>query len=142
LLVAEGEVGGNIRRLLEQQPGVDRRAEHGGEIRFSIAEPISNGIQISKAEAPTEDRRVAEHDAGVVWKSRRAPPDQRSDGRWDESSRVPAEPPLAADLLERAGLAVRPRQLLDDERHALRLDVHRLGGRAVDRPAEDRLEQL
>ena len=33
------------------------------------------------------------------------------------------EPPHAVDLLERAGLAVGPRQLLDDERHALGLGV-------------------
>ena len=46
-----------------------------------------------------------------------------------------AEPPLAVDLLEGAGLAVRAGQLLDDERHALGLDVHRGRG---GRPRPDR----
>ena len=46
------------------------------------------------------------------------------------------------DLLERAGLAMGPRQLLDDERHAFGLGVHRGRGRRLDRAAEDALQEL
>ena len=54
--------------------------------------------------------------------------DERPHRGRHEPRRVPAEPPLAVDLLQRAGLAMRPGELLDDERHALGLGVHRRDG--------------
>ena len=50
--------------------------------------------------------------------------DERPDGRRHEPGGIPAEPPHAVDELDHAGFAVRPGELLDDERHALRLAVH------------------
>ena len=98
--------------------------------------------EVAEAEAAPEDRGIAERGPCRGRESRGAAVDERPDGGRHEPGGVAAEPPLAIDLLERAGLAVRPRQLLDDERHALGLGMHRGRRRGLDRAAEDASQEL
>ena len=152
LLVGEREVGSLIRRLRQQEPGAGGGLEIVGErigtvdptrfgrlLRSQLARPdtLPDGPQVAKAEAASEDRGVAERGPRPGRQPCRPPVDQRPDRRRHESRRIPAEPPLAIDLLERSGLSMGARQLLDDEGDALRLDVHRRRGRGLDGPAEN-----
>ncbi len=109
---------------------------------LAITHSPSDRPEVAKAEAPAKDRCVAERSPRPGRESRGAAIDERPNRGWHEPGRVAAEPPLAIDLLEGAGLAVRPGQLLDDERHALGLDVHRGRGCGLDRSAEDALQEL
>ena len=108
----------------------------------AVADARPDRPEVAQAEAAAEDRRVAERGPRPGRKSRGAAIDERPDRGWHEPGRVAAEPPLAVDLLERAGLAVGPGQLLDDERHALGLGVHRGRRGGLDRTAEDALQEL
>ena len=108
----------------------------------AIPEPRSDRPEVAQAEAAAKDRRVTERGPRPGGKARRAAIDERSNRGWHEPGSVAAEPPLAVDLLEGAGFAMRPGQLLHDERHALGLGVHRGRGGGLDRAAEDALEEL
>ncbi len=107
-----------------------------------LTQPLPDRPKVAKAEAPAKDGGVAERRPGPGRQPRGAAVDERPDRGWHEPGGIPAEPPLAVDLLERAGLAVRPRQLLDDEWDALGLDVHRGRGDGLDGAAEDALQEL
>ena len=132
------------RRLALRSRLSRRRAVASRRLRrdLAITHPHPDRPEVSKAEAAAEDRGVAERGPCPGRESRGAAIDERPNRGWHEPGRVAAEPPLAIDLLERAGLAVRPGQLLDDERHALGLDVHRGRGCGLDRTAEDALQEL
>ena len=152
LFVGERVIGRLALGLRQQEPGVDRRLEVVGERVGAVAavagavdvatprrpcrgvrvrtgiplgDPRPDRPEVSEAEAAAQDRRVAERCPSGRGQSRGPPIDKRPDRRWHQPCRVPAESPLAVDLLERAGLAMGASQLLDDERHALGLDVHR-----------------
>ena len=111
-------------------------------LQLAFAEPRVDHPEISEAEAAAEYRCFPEHLPRPSRQACRAPIDQGSNRRRHQPRRVPSEPPHAIDLLQRAGLAVRPGELFDDEGHALGLDVHRGRGGRVDRTAEDPLEEL
>src|SRR6185503_4703787 len=100
-------------------------------------EPRPDRLHVADAEAAAEDAGLAEDAERGRRQARGTARDQRADRARDEARRVASEPPLPVDLLERARLAVRARQLLDDERHALRLGLHRRDRLPLDRPAED-----
>ena len=131
--VASASPGASARR-----PVAGPRLRHGR----AIADPRPDRPQVAQAEAPAEDRGVAERSRGAGRESRGTAIDERPHRGRDEAGGVATEPPLAVDLLEGAGVAVRARQLLDDERHALGLDVHGGRGRGLDRTAEDALQEL
>ena len=169
LLVRERVVRGLALRLRQQEARPDGRREIVGQRVGAVAEtPRSPGRRGGRcavaATAPTRcspspiRARIARRSRRLKLRpriaaspsaatcpgreSRGAAIDEGPDRGWHEPGRVAAEPPLAVDLLERAGLAVRPGQLLDDERHALGLDVHRGRGYGLDRSAEDALQEL
>ena len=104
--------------------------------------PRTDRAKVSKAEASAEDRRVAERSPGPGRESCGTTVDEGADRRGDEPGRVAAEAPLAVHLLERSRLAVRPGQLLDDERNALGLGMHRRRRRGFDRAREHPLQEL
>ena len=125
LLVGERVVRGLALGLLEQEAGGDRGREVVGERVVAVAQPRADRPEIAQAEAATEDRRVAERRPGRRRESSRPAVDERADRRRHESGRVATEPPLPLELLERSGVAMGARELLDDERHAFGLGVHR-----------------
>ena len=120
------------------------RTRRGGRFRRHVAttQPRPDRPEIPKAEAAAQDRRVAERGPRLRRETRGTPIDERPDGGRHQPGRVATEPPLAVDLLERAGFAVSPGQLLDDERHALGLDVHGRRRCGLDGTAQDSLQQL
>ena len=142
LFVREGVVGGLALRLLEQEAGCDGGRELVGELIVVFVQPRADRPEVPQAEASAEDRRVAERRPGRGGEPRRPAIDECADGGRQEPRGVAAEPPLPLDLLERARVAMGPRELLDDERHALRLGVHDRRGGGLDRPAEDPLQEL
>ena len=159
-------VGGLALGLREQEAGRDRWPEVVGEgigdvgeiacgtrcrtsrgaviVRTGVAfpDPRPDRAQVPKAEAAAEDGCVPQGRACTGRESRGASIDERPDRGWHEPGRIVAQPPLAVGLLQRAGLAVGPGQLLDDERHALGLNVHGSGGCRVDRTAQDAFQEL
>ncbi len=170
LLVRERVVRGLALRLRKQEPRQDGRRElvrqgvgaiagarpvggiegsgrlavgaAGEDAGSATSEARLDRSQVPQAEAAAEDGGVPQDPPGPGGQPRRPAIDQRPDRGRDEPRRVAAEPPHAIDLLERAGLAVGPRQLLDDERHALGLRVHRGRRCGLDRTAQHPLEQL
>ena len=129
--------------LGQAAPGAGRASARGpGRPGATAAEPRPDRPQVAQAEAPTEHGSVGECLASGRRQSRRPALDQRPNCRGHEPRRVPAQLPATVDLLERARLAVRSSELLDDERNALGLDLHRRGRGGLDRPAEHVLEEL
>ena len=99
-------------------------------------------LEVANAKSSAQGRRPRPATPSVgAGQPGRPSRDERPHGPRHEPRRVPPEPPLPLDLLQRAGLAMGPRQLLDDERHALRLGVHRGDGLPLDRPAEHLAQQ-
>ena len=143
LLVGERVVGRVVLGMLVEQARVDRRSEDGGEVvRKRPRRAFPDGTQVAHAEAPAEHAGVAEERQRVLRQPRGPARDQRPDRRGHESRRVPPEPPLPVDQLERAGIAMGPRELLDDERHAFGLGMHRGDRLPLDRAAEHLAQQL
>ena len=145
VLVGEAEVGGGCLRMLEQQPRRDRRLEfllQGGDVTLLVAERQLDLPEILETEMPSEDGRLGERGLRLLRESPGPPRDQRLHGLRDESLRLAAERPHAVDLLDHPGLAIRPRELLEDERNPLRLAVDRRRARRVDPAAEHLLQQL
>ena len=68
--------------------------------------------------------------------------DQRANRRGHQAVDVRSERPHAVDLLDHPVVAVRVRELLDDERHAFCLGMDGRGARAVDLAAQEMPKQL
>ena len=98
--------------------------------------------QVLQAEAPTEDRGVGQILLGLVRQAGSTALDQRAHTGRKQTGGVSHERPHSVDLLDQARLAIRPSELLHDERNTLRLRVHRRRTREVDLPAEDLLDEL
>ena len=148
LVVREAKVRRRAGRMLDEQARRDGRRQ-----RLRRAPPAAlpaltemqlDRAQILEAEAPPQDRRVREILLGVIRQPGGAALDQRSHRRRQQAIGVSRERPHAVDLLDEAGVPIRAGQLLDDERNALGLRVHRRGAPEVTFPEHlrDKLGRL
>ena len=112
---------------VQQQPCLDRRPKGVGEILRRLGESRADCPKIAETEAPAQDRRVGQDLAGRCRQPRCPALDESTNRRRHEPGGVPAEFPTPIDELQRAGLAVRAGELLDDERDALGLDLVGVG---------------
>ena len=112
---------------MEQEPCLDGGLQgicEGTRSWLGLVQAGPHRAQVTKTEAPSEHRRIREDGSCVIGQARSATLDEGPNGRRDELGRVAAHRPHAVDLLDHAGLAVGADQLLDDEGHALRLDMN------------------
>lgn len=144
LLVGEAVVGRRALVVLHEQAGGHGRRHRFGErlqARLCVVDPELDLAQVLQAEVSSQHGRLGEGRLRIVGEVRRPPRDQRSDGRRHQPFGVAGQRPDAVDLLDHPPVAVRVRHLLDDERDALRLRVHRRGARGVHGTAEDLLQE-
>jgi hypothetical protein len=147
LVVSEAVVRGRTCRVFGEETGSNGWQQRVREDRRAAAFLVCPEMQldrpeISEAEAPAEDRRVGQVLLRVGGQPRGAALDQRAHRGRQQPVGVSRERPRSVDLLDQSSVAVRPGQLLDDERDALGLRVHRRAARWVDLASEDLLDEL
>ncbi len=144
LVVRERIVGGGALVVLDEQArghGRRERCRQFLEAHLLLVHAEPDLAQVLEAEVASEHGRLGERGLGVLGEVGGAARDQRSDRRGDEAFGVAGKRPDAVDLLDHPAVAVGVRHLLDDERDALGLPVHRGGARRAHGPAEELLQE-